>query len=172
MKIGRITLSDRASAGIYKDKSGPEIERVIKNLFAEPLEFVSVLIPDDKDQIVSELSRLVDELDCPLVLTTGGTGPSLRDVTPEATKLVLDKELPGFGEIMRMESYKKVRTAILSRATAGIRKRSLIINLPGNPSAISECLSLLGEAIAECLDHIRGYRPALASKPTKNGGPS
>ncbi|TFE70922.1 molybdopterin adenylyltransferase [Methylacidiphilum sp. Yel] len=167
MKIGRITLSDRAYAGIYKDQSGPEIEKVIMHLFAEPVEFISVLIPDEKNLLVSEFLRLVDELDCPLVLTTGGTGPSSRDVTPEATRLVLEKELPGFGEIMRMESYKKVKTAILSRAVAGIRKRSLIINLPGKPSAIADCLMLLGEAIAECLDHLRGYRPLLAIKDKK-----
>lgn len=164
MKIGRVTLSDRAAAGIYKDESGPEIERVISNLFEEPVEFVSVLIPDDKELLISQFLRLVDELDCPLVLTTGGTGPSARDITPEATKVVLDKELPGFGEIMRMESYRKVKTAILSRAIAGIRKRSLIVNLPGKPSAVSECLLLLGEAIVECLDHIRGYRPTLSNK--------
>jgi molybdopterin adenylyltransferase len=107
------------------------------------------------------LCRLVDEEHCSLVLTAGGTGPSARDFTPEATRAVLEKELPGFGEIMRMTNYAKVKTAILSRATAGIRGRSLIINLPGRPTAVAECLPLLLPAIAEALDHVAGFRPKL-----------
>lgn len=163
MKVGRVTLSDRAAAGVYDDASGPEIERVIQHLFAEPLEFVRVLLPDDLDQIKTELTRLADDEGCPLIVTTGGTGPSPRDVTPEATRAVIEKELPGFGEIMRHQSYARVKTAILSRAIAGVRGRSLIINLPGRPTAIAECLPLLGPAIAECLDHIAGFRPSLAA---------
>lgn len=163
MKVGRVTLSDRASAGVYADASGPEIERVIAACFAEPVEFVRVLLPDDRAQIEAELKRLADDEHCPLIVTTGGTGPSPRDVTPEATLAVLEKELPGFGELMRMQSYAKVRTAILSRAVAGVRGRSLIVNLPGKPSAIGECLPLLAPAIAECLDHIAGFRPRLAA---------
>ncbi|MBI4028568.1 MAG: molybdopterin adenylyltransferase [Verrucomicrobia bacterium] len=163
MKIGRITLSDRASAGVYEDQSGPEIERVVAAFFDEPIEWTRSLLPDDRDQIVTELSRLCDIEDCHLVITTGGTGPSARDVTPEATHRVLHKELPGFGEAMRTASFVKVKTAILSRATAGIRNRSLIVNLPGRPSAIQDCLQVLMPAIVECLDHICGFRPKIRS---------
>ena len=161
MKIARIKLSDRAAAGVYPDASGPEIERIVEQAFAEPLEWTRVLLPDNQAGLEQTLRRLVDEEQCPLVLTAGGTGPSARDFTPEATRAVLEKELPGFGEIMRLTSYAAVKTAILSRATAGIRGRSLIINLPGRPSAVTECLPLLVPAIAEALDHIAGFRPAL-----------
>jgi len=165
MKIGRITLSDRAAQGVYEDKSGPEIERIISRTFEEPTEFIRVLIPDDPDQLRAELIRLCDVEKCPLVLTTGGTGPGKRDITPETTLQILDKELPGFGEIMRYYSYERVRTAILSRATAGIRGESLIINLPGRPRAVRFCLLLLREAIAEGLEHITGKRPVLFVDP-------
>lgn len=165
MKIGRITLSDRASQGVYEDKSGPEIERVLTAVFEEPSEFIRVLIPDDPEQLRVALIRLCDEEKCPLVVTTGGTGPSKRDITPETTRQVLDKELPGFGEIMRYYSYERVPTAILSRATAGIRGESLIINLPGRPRAVGFCLKLLREAIAEGLEHITGKRPVLHVDP-------
>ncbi len=161
MKIGRITLSDRASQGVYADKSGPEIERITGDIFEGTHTFVRVLIPDDPEQLRAALVRLCDEEKCPLVITTGGTGPGARDITPETTRLVLEKELPGFGEIMRYYSYERVPTAILSRATAGIRGQSLIINLPGRPRAVSFCLKLLREAMAECLDHITGERPVL-----------
>jgi molybdopterin adenylyltransferase len=163
MKVGRLTLSDRAAAGVYADESGPEIERVIQELFAEPLEFIRLLLPDEQPAIEAALKQLADIDQCPLIVTTGGTGPSARDVTPEATRAVLQRELPGFGEIMRARSYEKVPTAILSRATAGVRGRSLIINLPGRPRAMRECLPLLGPAIVECLDHIAGFRPLLRS---------
>jgi len=165
MKIGRITLSDRASQGVYEDKSGPEIERVVTAIFEEPSEFIRILIPDDPEQLRAAFIRLCDEEKCPLVITTGGTGPSKRDITPETTLQVLDKELPGFGEIMRYYSYERVKTAILSRATAGIRGKSLIINLPGRPRAIGFCLKLLREAIAEGLEHITGTRPELRVDP-------
>jgi molybdopterin adenylyltransferase len=161
MKIGRLTLSDRASAGVYEDKSGPEIERVVSSYFDEEIEWVRVLLPDDFDQIVTALIRLSDAEKCHLIITTGGTGPSARDVTPEATLQVVKKELPGFGEAMRAHSFQKVKTAILSRATAGVRNQSLIINLPGRPSAIQDCLEILVHAIAECLDHICDTRPKL-----------
>lgn len=164
MKIGRLTLSDRASAGVYEDKSGPEIERVVSSYFDEEIEWVRVLLPDDFDQIVTALVRLSDADKCHLIITTGGTGPSSRDVTPEATLQVIKKELPGFGEAMRAHSFQKVKTAILSRATAGVRNQSLIVNLPGRPSAIQDCLEILVHAIAECLDHICDKRPKL-----KNG---
>ncbi len=161
MKIARMTLSDRASTGIYEDKSGPEIERMVSTFFDESIEWIRVLIPDDLEKVISELTRLCDVENCPLIITTGGTGPTPRDVTPEATHRVLQKELPGFGEAMRAASFVHVKTAILSRATAGIRGRSLIVNLPGRPSAIQDCLQILIPAIAECLDHIAGQRPKL-----------
>jgi len=167
MKIGRITLSDRASQGVYEDKSGPEIEKTLGRVFEGPHEFVRVLIPDDPAQLRDALIRLCDVEKCPLVVTTGGTGPSLRDITPETTLTVLDRELPGFGEIMRYYSYERVPTAILSRATAGIRKQSLIINLPGRPRAVKFCLNLLREAIAEGLEHITGDRPILFVDPVE-----
>ena len=156
MKIGRLTLSDRASAGVYADRSGPEIERVISELWAEPVEWVARILPDERAQIAGTLRELCDQEGCDLVVTTGGTGPSARDVTPEATREVLDRELPGFGEVMRIQSFARVPTAILSRATAGTRGRSLVVNLPGNPRAIGECLPLLIPAIREALRHLRG----------------
>jgi molybdopterin adenylyltransferase len=165
MKIARVTLSDRASAGIYQDESGPEIERLIAAHFAESIDWVRVLLPDDRLELERTLRRLADEERCALIVTTGGTGPSPRDVTPEATRAVLEKELPGFGEVMRQQSYARVKTAILSRATAGVRGRTLIINLPGRPSAVADCLPLLTPAIAEALDHIAGFRPALRVPP-------
>ncbi|MDP1579937.1 MAG: molybdopterin adenylyltransferase [Candidatus Didemnitutus sp.] len=154
MKVGRVTLSDRASAGIYADLSGPEIERVFRAAWTGPCEFVTRLLPDERERIAEALRALCDEERCALVITTGGTGPMPRDVTPEATRAVLEKELPGFGEAMRMHSFAKVPTAILSRATAGIRGRTLILNLPGNPRAIGECLPPLVPAIREALRHL------------------
>ena len=162
MKIGRVTLSDRASSGIYEDRSGPEIERILREQFAEPVEMESVLLPDEQPQIEAALKRLCAG-GCALVVTTGGTGPSARDVTPEATRAVLEKEMPGFGEAMRALSFARVPTAILSRATAGVCGETLIVNLPGNPKAIAECLPPLLPAIAEAIDHIAGFRPQLKS---------
>jgi len=160
--VGRLTLSDRAAAGVYEDASGPEIERVLRGFFDEEMEFHVRVLPDDHTAIEETLRAMVaDEL--PLIVTTGGTGPSARDVTPEATRAVIEKELPGFGEIMRMKSFEKVPTAILTRAVAGVAGRSLIVNLPGRPSAIAECLQLIAPAIAECLDHVAGWRPRLAA---------
>ncbi|MFZ4777017.1 MAG: molybdopterin adenylyltransferase [Terrimicrobiaceae bacterium] len=154
MKIGRVTLSDRAHAGIYADLSGPEIERVLRECLDPLAEFVVRLLPDERQQIESALIELSDSRHCDLIVTTGGTGPSPRDVTPEATLAVLERELPGFGETMRSVSFAKVPTAILSRATAGTRGKTLVINLPGNPRAISECLPPLVPAIRECLKHL------------------
>jgi len=161
VKIARVTLSDRASEGVYEDASGPEIERVVQQLFADEIEWHRALLPDERREIEQALCRFADEARCPLIVTTGGTGPSPRDVTPEATRAVLEKELPGFGELMRTQSYAKVKTAILSRATAGIRGASLIINLPGRPNAIAECLPLLAPAICEAVEHLTGVRPIL-----------
>lgn len=154
LRVGRVTLSDRASTGIYEDRSGPEIERVFQECWGAPCEFVVRLLADEMDSIANALRELSGPEDCALVITTGGTGPTPRDVTPEATRAVLDKELPGFGEVIRMRSFEKVPTAILSRATAGVRGKTLILNLPGNPKAIAECLPLLIPAIAEALRHI------------------
>jgi molybdopterin adenylyltransferase len=158
MKVGRVTMSDRAAAGVYEDRSGPEIEAIIASHFTGELEFCRRLIPDEAEQIERTLRELCDA-GCALIVTTGGTGPAARDVTPEATRAVIEKELPGFGEIMRMRSYAAVPTAILSRATAGVRGKSLIVNLPGNPKAVAECLPLLLPAIVECIDHVAGFRP-------------
>jgi len=156
MKIGRLTLSDRASAGIYEDRSGPAIEEGLASILPGDHTYERLLIPDEREDISRALIRLCDEKSCELVLTTGGTGPSARDVTPEATRTVLDKELPGFGEIMRIRSFAIAPTSILSRATAGIRGQSLIVNLPGSPKAVGECLAIIGPAIAEALRHLRG----------------
>jgi molybdopterin adenylyltransferase len=159
MKIGRVTISDRASAGIYEDRSGPEIEKVLGEVFGAETKFVAAVIPDEPERISAQLRELADLEKCDLIVTTGGTGISVRDVTPEATRAVLEKELPGFGEIMRAQSFAKVRTAVLSRATAGTRGKSLIVNLPGRPSAVRECLEILAPAIREGVAHLRGEEP-------------
>jgi molybdopterin adenylyltransferase len=156
VKIARITLSDRASAGLYEDRSGPEIERILGEHLLGEIEWKRVLIPDERVRIEETLRELCDREQCDLVVTTGGTGPAPRDVTPEATRGVLERELPGFGEIMRSVSFAKVPTAILSRATAGTRGRTLIVNLPGNPRAIGECLPMLMPAIGEAIRHLHG----------------
>lgn len=158
MKTGRITISDRASAGIYEDRSGPEIENVLRGFFAGAT-FEVAIVPDEADMISAALKKFADESKCDLIVTTGGTGISVRDVTPEATRAVLEKELPGFGEIMRVQSFAKVRTAILSRAVAGTRGKTLIVNLPGKPSAVRECLEILAPAIREGVAHLRGDDP-------------
>jgi molybdopterin adenylyltransferase len=161
MKIGRITVSDRASAGVYADRSGPEIEVVLREVFGSEAQFVAAIVPDEVEAIAARLRELADAAGCDLIVTTGGTGISARDVTPEATRLVLEKELPGFGEAMRMQSLARVKTAILSRATAGARGRSLIVNLPGKPSAVRECLEILAPSIREGVAHLRGEDPHL-----------
>jgi len=161
VRIGRITLSDRASRGDYADLSGPEIERVVAAVFDEEIEWHRVLLPDSAERLARELRRLADVERCALIVTTGGTGPAARDVTPEATRTVLEKELPGFGEAMRAASFPSVPTAILSRATAGIRQRSLIVNLPGRPAAVAACLSPLVPAIVEAIEHVAGFRPRV-----------
>jgi molybdopterin adenylyltransferase len=158
MKIGRITISDRASAGVYTDRSGPEIENVLREFFADA-KFEAAIVPDEVEFIAAALKNFADGLKCNLVVTTGGTGISVRDVTPEATRAVLEKELPGFGEIMRVQSFAKVKTAILSRAVAGTRGQTLIVNLPGKPTAVRECLEILAPAIREGLAHLRGDDP-------------
>jgi molybdopterin adenylyltransferase len=151
--IGIVTISDRASRGDYEDKGGPGIIAALTDLLASPWRPVSVLIPDEKSTIMAALADLADRESCSLILTTGGTGPALRDVTPEATESVCEKMMPGFGELMRMASLKEVPTAILSRQTAGIRG-----NLPGKPSAIRTCLDAVFPAVPYCIDLIGGDR--------------
>lgn len=153
MKFARVTLSDRASAGAYQDLSGPEIERILSEAGFEA-EWHRYVLPDNLSDIETLLAQLCDDGSCQLVLTTGGTGPSERDVTPEATKAVIEREFPGFGEIMRTQTFSVAPTSILSRSTAGTRGKSLIVNLPGNPKAIAECLPLIIPAIREALKHL------------------
>lgn len=161
--IGIVTVSDRASQGIYEDKGGPAIQAELGRYLTTPWRPVVRLIPDEQAVIEATLKALCDDEGCPLVVTTGGTGPALRDVTPEATEAVCQKMMPGFGEIMRSASLKVVPTAILSRQTAGIRGKSLIINLPGKPSAIADCLEALFAAVPYCIDLIGG--PFLETDP-------
>ncbi|WP_172199572.1 molybdopterin adenylyltransferase [Campylobacter sp. RM16188] len=156
IKIGILTLSDRASDGTYEDLSGPAIKEVLDGWITSECEYVYEVIPDEFELIKERLINMSDSLKCDLILTTGGTGPALRDVTPEATEAVCEKMMPGFGELMRTASLKYVPTAILSRQTAGIRKNSLIVNLPGNPKAIRECLEPIFPAIPYCIDLIEG----------------
>jgi molybdopterin adenylyltransferase len=156
IRIGIVTISDRASKGIYEDKGGPAIRDCLTEILSSPWEPVPRLIPDERPQIEMTLRELCDQEGCCLVVTTGGTGPAKRDVTPEATEAVCDKLLDGFGELMRAVSLKVVPTAILSRQIAGVRGRSLIVNLPGKPSAIRDCLLAVFPAIPYCIDLIDG----------------
>src|SRR5947209_11520128 len=156
IRIGVVTASDRASRGVYEDRSGPAIVACLKEILSCPWEPVVRLIPDEQDRIEATLKALCDDEGCCLVVTTGGTGPAKRDVTPEATERVCEKLLPGFGELMRDVSLKSVPTAILSRQTAGIRGKTLIVNLPGKPAAIRECLLAVMPAIPYCIDLIGG----------------
>ncbi|GAB1235242.1 molybdopterin adenylyltransferase [Ferrigenium sp. UT5] len=155
-KIGFVTISDRASRGEYEDKGGPAMRDWFTRVLTSPWEAVVRVIPDEQPLIEQTLIELCDVAGCSLVVTTGGTGPALRDVTPEATEAVCEKMLPGFGELMRTASLKFVPTAILSRQTAGVRGRSLILNLPGKPSAIDDCLNAVFPAIPYCIDLIEG----------------
>ncbi|MDY6135161.1 molybdopterin adenylyltransferase [Campylobacter lanienae] len=153
IKIGVLTLSDRASAGVYADESGIAIQNILKKWIIGEINFTYRVIPDEYDLITANLIQMC-EIGCDIIFTTGGTGPALRDVTPEATEKVCQKMLPGFGELMRSVSLKYVPTAILSRQSAGIRDKSLIVNLPGQPKAIKECLEPIFPAIPYCLDLI------------------
>ena len=155
-KIGILTVSDRASRGEYEDRGGPAIREYLEEVLTSAWEPVVRVIPDDRPVVEQSLRELCDEERCCLVITTGGTGPSKRDITPEATEAVCDKLMPGFGELMRKVSLEKVATAILSRQTAGIRGQSLIVNLPGQPKAICECLDAVFPAIPYCIDLIGG----------------
>jgi molybdopterin adenylyltransferase len=155
-KIGIITASDRASKGIYEDISGKAIVDTMNDYLTSSWEPVYRCIEDDQKIIEDTLKELVDKEGCCLVVTTGGTGPAARDVTPEATEAVCDRMMPGFGELMRAESLKFVPTAILSRQTAGLRGSSLIVNLPGKPKSIRECLDAVFPAIPYCIDLMEG----------------
>jgi len=187
--IGLVSVSDRASAGIYEDKGIPALQDWLGRALRNPITWVTRLIPDEQDGIRATLRDLVDVQGCHLVLTTGGTGPALRDVTPEATLAVADKEMPGFGEQMRQISLRFVPTAILSRQVAVIRKQALVINLPGQPKSIAETLQGLPEAtppvhgifaaVPYCIDLIGGpyldtddtvckaFRPKSAVRPPR-----
>ncbi len=156
IRIGIVTISDRASRGVYQDLGGPAIRACLTDILSCPWEAVARVIPDEQPLIEETLQDLCDREGCCLVVTTGGTGPARRDVTPEATEAVCDKLLDGFGELMRAVSLKVVPTAILSRQIAGIRGQSLIVNLPGKPSAIRDCLLAVFPAIPYGIDLIEG----------------
>jgi molybdopterin adenylyltransferase len=155
-RIGVVAVSDRASTGVYEDKGIPAICAFLDSCITSEYEYITRLIPDEQDTISDTLIELADVEHCSLIVTTGGTGPALRDVTPEATEAICQKMLPGFGELMRQVSLQIVPTAILSRQSAGIRGTSLIINLPGKPSAIAECLVAVMPAVPDCISVIGG----------------
>lgn len=156
IKIGILNISDRASQGIYEDIPGKEAIKLLESYLTSPWEKEYAVIPDEQKVIENTLIEFIDDKGCCLVLTTGGTGPAARDVTPEATEAVCQKMMPGFGELMRSTSLQYVPTAILSRQTAGIRGKGLILNLPGKPKAIKECLEAVFPAIPYCIDLIEG----------------
>jgi len=158
IKIGVINVSDRASAGVYEDTPGKAAVALLREWLRTSFEVDYRVIPDEQSVIEAELRRMADDSGCCLIVTTGGTGPAARDVTPEATEAVCKKLLPGFGEQMRATSLKYVPTAILSRQTAGIRGKTLIVNLPGRPKSIKENLEAVFPAIPYCIDLIGGPR--------------
>ena len=155
-KIGILTVSDRASRGEYEDRGGPAIREYLGEVLSSEWEPVARIVTDDQPLIEEALAELATAEGCCLIVTTGGTGPASRDVTPEATEAVCQKLMPGFGELMRKVSLEKVATAILSRQTAGIIGSALIVNLPGQPRAISECLDAVFPAIPYCIDLLGG----------------
>ncbi|MEM7105731.1 MAG: molybdopterin adenylyltransferase [Bacteroidota bacterium] len=164
-KIGIINVSDRASRGEYEDLPGKEVRRLMDLWLTSPWEDEYAVIPDEQDLLEKEMIDMADNKGCCLIVTTGGTGPAVRDVTPEATIAVCEKLLPGFGEQMRQVSLQYVPTAILSRQTAGIRGSALIVNLPGKPKSIRECLEAVFPAIPYCIDLIGG--PYLETDPAE-----
>lgn len=155
-RIGIINVSDRASQGIYEDIPGKAIVETLTEYLTSPWEKEYAVVPDEQDLIEQTLIDMADVKECCLIITSGGTGPALRDVTPEATEAVCNKLMPGFGELMRAKSLTYVPTAILSRQTAGIRNRTLIVNLPGKPKAIRQCLEAVFPAIPYCIDLLEG----------------
>lgn len=158
IRLGVVNVSDRAARGEYEDLPGKRAAGLLRAYLATPFDLAYAVVADEQELIAATLRRFVDDEACALILTTGGTGPALRDVTPEATAEVCEKMLPGFGERMRAKSLEFVPTAILSRQTAGIRRQSLIVNLPGKPKAIGECLEAVFPAIPYCLDLIGAPR--------------
>ncbi|MEP3435580.1 MAG: molybdopterin adenylyltransferase [Hoeflea sp.] len=158
VRIAVLTVSDRASRGEYEDLGGPAVKAWLERVISSPAEIVVHVIPDGLESVRDTLIRLCDVDGVDMVLTTGGTGPSPRDLTPEAMKAVMEKELPGFGELMRKVSLEFVPTAILSRQTAGTRGKTLIVNLPGKPGSIDTCLTAVFPAIPFCLDLIGAGR--------------
>ena len=164
-RIGILTISDRASRGEYQDKGGPAIHAWFTRVLTSPWEAVAKVIPDEQPEIEAALRHLSDVEYCCLIVTTGGTGPALRDVTPEATEAVCEKMMRGFGELMRTASLKFVPTAILSRQTAGIRGKSLMVNLPGRPKAVAENLAAVFPASPYCVELIGG--PRLETNPAR-----
>ena len=177
VRIGLVSVSDRASSGVYEDKGIPALQDWLGKALRNPIEWQTRLIPDEQALISAALCELIDQAGCNLVLTTGGTGPALRDVTPEATLAVAHKVMPGFGEQMRQVSLKYVPTAILSRQVGVIRKQALILNLPGQPKAIKEtldgvfaavpyCIDLIGGPYIETHEHVvKAFRPKSAVRP-------
>ena len=164
-KIGILTVSDRASRGEYEDRGGPAVQTYLDEVLTSQFESVPRIIADEQPLIEQTLTELADQQGCCLIITTGGTGPAARDVTPEATEAVCEKMMPGFAELMRTVSLQYVPTAILSRQTAGIRDRTLIVNLPGSPKAIVQCLDAVFPAIPYCVDLIEG--PFLETDPNR-----
>lgn len=162
-RIGIVTVSDRASRGEYEDKGGPAIHAELSRILTSAWEPVARVLPDEREQLEACLRELCDDEACCLVVTTGGTGPAPRDITPEATESVCERILPGFGELMRQKSLEIVPTAILSRQIAGSRGKTLIVNLPGKPSAIHDCLDAVFPAIPYCIDLLGG--PYLETDP-------
>lgn len=170
--LGIVTVSDRAATGVYDDKSGPAIREVFTRWLSEPFIDHYRLVPDEQPMIEAALRELADEVRCHIVVTTGGTGPAPRDVTPEATVAVCDRILPGFGEQMRAESLKSVPTAILSRQIAGTRGGSLVINLPGKPGAIEECLRAVWPAVPYCIELLGGPKLVFTEAAPRHHRPS
>jgi molybdopterin adenylyltransferase len=162
-RIGILTVSDRASRGEYEDLGGPAIREYLQKTLVSTWVEEYRVVSDDRGLVAVNLREMADEKHCCLIITTGGTGPAIRDVTPEATADVCEKMMPGFGELMRKVSLEKVPTAILSRQTAGIRGSCLLVNLPGQPKAIRECLNAVMPAIPYCIDLIDG--PRLETNP-------
>ena len=165
VRIGIVAVSDRASRGEYEDRGGPAIRDYLGEVLVNPWEAEVRVIPDEEALIRATLVELVDQAGCCLVITTGGTGPAPRDVTPEATAAVVERELPGFGEAMRAVSRPKVPTAVLSRQVAGVRGAALIMNLPGSPRAVRECLDAVFAAVPDCVDLVGG--PYLETDPSR-----
>jgi molybdopterin adenylyltransferase len=161
MKIGYITLGEPTLPKTKHDKLGAEVESTIASIFSEHSQFVAVSIALDRKELRAALIRLCDEEKCPLVLTLGHTGPGPNDFVPDVTMEIVDRRLPGFGEIMRYYSYERFKVSVLSRAEAGVRSKSLLINLPGKPKPIKFCMRLLQEGIAEALEQIAGIKPGL-----------